>query len=371
MCASGVDVVKAKTISELSKPSLLSNTDLFSSITVAIADPDSRMAQLVKRVLTSLGCKHIFTTRDGQQMIELMQEEPVDLIITEWDMSPMNGIDLSMFLRRSPESPNRMVPIIMLTSKNEHEDIRQARDAGISEYLIKPFSAKTLMERMYAVVEEPRSLIIAPSFVGPDRRRISSLTLPDDVKESRPFYSRKPPVLISRDQLNGIVLDDTPRMVLPDYTLKKKIGLEVPPELIVNPLTIAKSEDEIKSVRDEFLASILKDVEAMKNSYSTLITTPDNAARFVRTIQDSAELIRARAGVFGYLRATEVAAQLYNFCRRHYDRQNKYHLVILEKHIQTISVIFAHNVTGDGGEVGDELMRDLSRLIQKYLHRRD
>ncbi len=47
-----------------------------------------------------------------------------------------------------------------------------------------------------------------------------------------------------------------------------------------------------------------------------------------------------RAGLFGYIRATEVANQLYNFCRRYYDPANKYHLIILEKHIQTIRVIF-------------------------------
>ncbi|NBO19609.1 MAG: response regulator [Proteobacteria bacterium] len=363
--------MRTKPITELAKPSVLNNSDLFSSISIAVADPDARMAYLVKRVLSTLGCNRIFTTHDGQGIIDLMKEEKIDMIITEWDMQPMNGIDLTYFLRRSVESPNRMVPIIMLTPKNEHADIRVARDAGISEYLIKPFSAKTLMERMHAVVETPRSLIICKNFVGPDRRRSSSLSLPGGLDGSKPFFERKPPLVTPKEELGKLMLDDTPRIILPDYTLKKKIGFEVPSELLVNPLTIAKSEEEIKNVRDDFLTSIMKDVVGMEDDFALLVQSPDNARKLVRSIQTSAERVASRAGVFGYIRATEVATQLHQFCRKHYDKENKYHLIILEKHIQTLSVIFAQNITDDGGQVGGELLRDLARLIQKYLYRKD
>lgn len=363
--------MRTKPITELSKPSVLNNSDLFESISIAVADPDARMAYLIKRVLSTLGCKRIFTTHDGQGVIDLMKEETIDMVITEWDMQPMNGIDLTMFLRRSVESPNRMVPIIMLTPKNEHADIRVARDAGISEYLIKPFSAKTLMERMHAVVETPRSLIICKNFVGPDRRRNSSLSIPGGLDGSKPFIERKPPVVTPKEELSKIIMDDTPRIVMPDYTLKKKIGFEVPSELLVNPLTIAKSEEEIRSVREDFLQTMMKDVSNMEDDFAILVQSPDNAKKLVRNIQVAAERVAARAGVFGYIRATEVATQLHQFCRKHYDRENKYHLIILEKHIQTISVIFAQNITDDGGVVGGELMRDLARLIHKYIYRKD
>ena len=164
-------------------------------------------------------------------------------------------------------------------------------------------------------------------------------------------------------------MDDTPRIVMPDYTMKKKIGFDVPAELLVNPLLIAKSEEEIKNVREDFLNSIMKDVHDMESDFTLLVQSPDNAKKLVKAIQVAAERVAARAGIFGYIRATEVATQLHQFCRKHYDKENKYHLIILEKHIQTIAVIFAQNITDDGGQVGGELLRDLARLIHKYIHK--
>lgn len=359
-----------KPISELSKPSLMGNSTIFANVTIAIADPDVKMAHLVKNLLTTLGCTRIFMVRDGQEMMDLIREERVDMVITEWEMNKVSGIELTQYLRRSLDSPNRMMPIIMLTAHSDGRDIRIARDAGISEFLIKPFSAKTLMERVHAVVEDPRALILCKSFVGPDRRRSSSLSLPPDPDVNHAFAARKPPVVVPREQLAQIILDDVPRMVLPDYTLKKKIGLSVPSELIVNPLTIAKSEEEIQKVRGEFLQTIMRDVDSMNDCYNLLVKSPDNAKKLVRSIQDSADSIKSRAGIFGYLRATEVAQQLYNFCRSYYDKDNKYHLIILEKHIQTISVIFSKNVINDGGQIGAELVKDLAKLIHKYMSRK-
>lgn len=360
-----------KPITELDKPSVLNTNSLFAEVNIVIADRDHKIAQLVKKILSTLGCNRIFIVTDGQDVIQLMKEEKIDIIITEWQLKTMNGIELATHLRQSLDSPNRMVPIIMLTTRGDRIDIQTARDCGISEYLVKPFSAKTLLERLYAVVEEPRSFIMCKTFVGPDRRRVSSFTLPPDPDTNRTYFERKPPIVVPKDQLKQLVFDDTPRMIMPDYTLKKKIGIEVPAELLINPLTVAQSQDEIQKVQDEFIKTMMRDVDALQTSYNTLIISPDNADKLVRNIRDAAESIKSRAGIFGYLRATEVASQLYNFCRRYYDRNNKYHLIILEKHIQTLAVIFAGKVTGDGGEIGAELMRDLARLIQKYLNYKD
>ncbi len=360
-----------KPLTELDKPSLLRASSLFSKVNIVIADPDLKVATLAKKILNTLGCNRIYTVHDGADVLKLMKEEKIDIVITDWQLKHISGIDLAVHLRQSLDSPNRMVPIIMLTSRNERIDIEAARDAGITEYLIKPFSSRTLLERLYAIVEEPRSFILSRNFVGPDRRRISSFTLPPDPDTNYTYFERRPPVIVPREHLTQIIIDDTPRMIMPDYTLRKKIGLEVPAELLINPLIVAGSEEEVMKAHDDFLKAILKDVELMEATYRTLIISPDNARALVKSIQYAADSIKARAGIFGYVRATEVAGQLQNFCRRYYDRENKYHLIIIEKHIQTITAIFAHQITGDGGETGKELMRDLARLIQKYLNRKD
>jgi len=356
-------------MAELEKPSLLNSSSLFASINIVICDPDASLSSLVKNILSTLGCNRIFTVSDGQDVLNLMKEEKVDIVITDWQMKGLNGIDLATYLRQSLESPNRMIPIVMLTSRNSGANIRTARDAGISEYIVKPFSAKTLLERVYAVVQEPRSFIICKTYIGPDRRRISSMSLPPDPDAEHTFIERKPALIVHKDQLKQLILDDIPRMIMPDYSLKKKLGFEVPQELVINPMALAKSEEEIKNVQENFVQTMLKDVDLLQKSYTLLVQHPEHGKKLVKTIQDTTESIKSRAGIFGYIRATEVAQQLYNFCNRYYDKDNKYHLIILEKHIQTLAVIFGNKITGDGGELGAELLRDLARLINKYLKR--
>ncbi len=356
---------------EINPPSLLGTSTMFADIATLIVDSDHKVATLVKKLIESLGCKRLFIMHDGLDAIDLMKREHIDLVITDWDLKSMNGLELTTYLRQSLDSPNRMMPIVMLTARNERLDIQTARDIGVSEYLIKPFTAKALLERVHAVVADPRAFIISKGYTGPDRRRISSLSLPPDPDEVHSFIERKPPMVVPKEQLKQLIMDDTPRMILPDYTLKQKIGLEVPVDLITNPLTVAASEDEIQKAQAEFMQAMLKDVATLEQSYQALMKSPDNAKKLLASIKDAAFSIKSRAGIFGYIRATEVANQLYNFCRRYYNKDNKYHPIILEKHIQTITVIFAQKITGDGGQIGAELLRDLARLINKYLNKRD
>ena len=358
-----------KPITDIDKPSLLKTSSLFSNFNIVICDPDVSVAALVKNVLATLGCNRIYIVRDGQAVLDLMREDKIDFIITDWHTKNISGIELAMHLRQSLDSANRMIPIVMLTAFNERKYIQTARDAGINEYLIKPFSAQTLLERIYNIVIEPRGFILSKKYTGPDRRRVSSLALPPDPDKNQGFFERKSPMIVPPDALKQLILDDTPRMIMPDYSLKKKIGFEVPADLIVSPLALAKSEAEIEKLQSDFLVTMTRDIEDLQKTYTTLIQSPDNAKKMVKRIEELSFSIKSRAGIFGYLRATEVAHQLNNFCRRYYDKNNAHHLIILEKHIQTLSAIFAKKITGDGGEVGKQLIIDLARLINKYQSR--
>ena len=361
----------SKSITELSKPSLLNNSELFADINIVICDSDHATAVMVKKILSTLGCNRIFVVHDGQSVLDLMKEEKIDLIVTEWQTRTLSGIDMTMFLRQSLDSVNRMIPIVMLTARNSRKDIQTARDAGVTEYVVKPFSAKTLLERLYEVVQEPRGFVISKTFIGPDRRRVSSFSLPPDPDENHHFFERKPPMIVSKDVLQQLILDDTPRMIMPDYTLKKKVGFDIPDELMIDPLALAKSEEEVQKAQNEFLLTMMRDVESLNGAYADLIKYPEHYRKLIKNIEDACFSIKSRAGIFGYVRATEVATQLHNFCKRYYDSANPHHVIILEKHIQAIGAIFTYKITGDGGEVGRELIIDLARLINKYLNRKE
>ena len=140
-------------------------------VNVLIADPDERIRALVRDVLKQAGFSNIIVVDCGKSAIDTNRKEDIDLLITDWRMSPVNGIQLMEYLRKDPSSPNPYLPIIMLTGKAEMKDVATARDTGVTEFLVKPFAAKTLYERLVMVIENPRSFIISEDYHGPNRRR--------------------------------------------------------------------------------------------------------------------------------------------------------------------------------------------------------
>lgn len=141
------------------------------TIKVLIADDDLRIAAIVRAVLDSLGFNLIYVVNNGKEALEILQKEKIDFVITDWQMSPMDGISLITYLRTSNDSPNRFLPIIMLTANAERQDVEVARDSGVTEFVIKPFSVKTLCDRIVLMINNPRSFIMTNRFIGPDRRR--------------------------------------------------------------------------------------------------------------------------------------------------------------------------------------------------------
>jgi CheY-like chemotaxis protein len=91
--------------------------------------------------------------------------------MTDLSMQPLDGIDFTRLLRNSPDSPNRMIPVIMVTGHSTLSRIREARDAGVNEFLAKPLNARGVIERLHQAVENPRPYVRSDDYFGPDRRR--------------------------------------------------------------------------------------------------------------------------------------------------------------------------------------------------------
>ena len=153
-------------------------TARLAQIGVLIADNDRRIATIVRNVLESLGFANIHSAIDGAQALQMLRTEKIDMIITDWQMTPMDGISLVKYLRTMDDSPNRFIPVIMLTGNADRHHVEVARDVGVTEFVVKPFSAKTLCDRIQLLIENPRSFIMSSAFTGPDRRR-RSLSPPD------------------------------------------------------------------------------------------------------------------------------------------------------------------------------------------------
>ena len=144
-------------------------------VEILIVDDQKMIQRLVHAILTTFGFRSITVGNSGRQGIEILKRRSFDLIITDWRMGDLDGIDILRFVRNSPQSLSPNTPIIFLTGNTEYRDIAEARDAGVNEYLSKPFSAEELIGRIRSVIERPRSFIISPTYRGPDRRHATSV----------------------------------------------------------------------------------------------------------------------------------------------------------------------------------------------------
>lgn len=142
-----------------------------SSVRILLIDDMRPMLTLTKSVLSIFGFKDVFMATNGEEGFEMVMEHDPDLIITDWMMEPMNGLEFTERVRRDPMTPNPYVPIIMMTGFSSRLRVEQARDAGVTEFLMKPFSSRDLYNRIHLIIEKPRQFVDSGEFFGPDRRR--------------------------------------------------------------------------------------------------------------------------------------------------------------------------------------------------------
>lgn len=142
-----------------------------SNLSILVVEDNGPLRELITSILKTVGVRKIHAASDGIEAFRIFCEENHDIIITDWEMPRMNGIELIRKIRTDKESPNRMVAVIMLTGYSAMSRIGEFRDAGGTEFLAKPFTAETLMNRITYVINKPRNFIETDDFFGPDRRR--------------------------------------------------------------------------------------------------------------------------------------------------------------------------------------------------------
>lgn len=156
---------------------------------VLLAEDNSYLRTLLLQSLKALGVGTVRTVNDGGAAIEVLQlikDDPVragmmnvDIIVSNWQMSPIDGLMLLRWVRRHKESTCRFIPFVMVTGYADKEQVAQARELGVTEMLAKPFSVDSVAERVLQVIERPRQFVHTAAYFGPDRRR-QQLAMPSD-----------------------------------------------------------------------------------------------------------------------------------------------------------------------------------------------
>lgn len=143
----------------------------YENLRVLLVDDDRFMLTLVKTILQTLGFRQIIDATNVADAFNAFNQAPADLIITDWEMEPLDGLDFIRMVRQSADSPNQLVPIILLSAHTDARRVVEARDAGVNEVVAKPVSANALDKRISAIFTRPRVFIRTEGYTGPDRRR--------------------------------------------------------------------------------------------------------------------------------------------------------------------------------------------------------
>jgi DNA-binding response OmpR family regulator len=145
----------------------------FKKVKVMVVESSPPMFELVKGVLSlfTVPDTNISSAYSIEEAFQKFCDMQHDILIVDWLQNPDRGIKLTHKIRNDKGTPNRFVPIIMTAGSSHLQKVIRARDVGVSEYLVKPFTAKALAERITRVIESPRLFVSSETYTGPDRRR--------------------------------------------------------------------------------------------------------------------------------------------------------------------------------------------------------
>jgi two-component system, chemotaxis family, chemotaxis protein CheY len=143
----------------------------FDNLKVLIVEDNQHMRSLLRSLLNSVGIREIIEANNGVTALNALREKKCDLVLSDLAMKPMDGIVFSQTVRTGERSPNPFVPIIMITGHTEKHQVEAARDAGVTEFLVKPITAHSLFSRIAEIMERPRAFVRCEAYFGPDRRR--------------------------------------------------------------------------------------------------------------------------------------------------------------------------------------------------------
>jgi two-component system, chemotaxis family, chemotaxis protein CheY len=143
----------------------------FNRLRFLVIDDNAHMRRIIRSLLHGFGAREVYEAEDGAAGLDAFTHHVPDIVLTDWAMPTFDGLELAQMIRQPGANANPFAPIIMVTGHTEKARVTAARDAGITEFLAKPISAKALYQRVASVVANPRPFIKTKTYFGPDRRR--------------------------------------------------------------------------------------------------------------------------------------------------------------------------------------------------------
>lgn len=143
----------------------------FDALQILVVDDNAHMRAILCAVLRGVGVTRIREAPDGSEALRSLRDFEADVAIVDFSMEPIDGVEFTRIVRTSDDSPNPYLPILMVTGHAERARVMEARDAGVTEFVVKPITARAILDRIGAIIYRPRPFVRSPDYFGPCRRR--------------------------------------------------------------------------------------------------------------------------------------------------------------------------------------------------------
>jgi two-component system chemotaxis response regulator CheY len=147
---------------------------LFSQLTVLSVEDNPNILRLPNQVLRALGVAPVLQANDANMAFQYLDARTIDIITCGLQMEPMDRFEFTRQVRRSLSYRQPWLPIVILSGFSDLDQFLEARDAGATEFVTKPFAPKTLFKRIADAIERPRLFVQVDDYYGPCRRRRKS-----------------------------------------------------------------------------------------------------------------------------------------------------------------------------------------------------
>lgn len=344
-------------------------------ICVMVVDDNTFMRNLLVNTIKSFGIENTVAEPDcatAIKRLKLSKTDPIaagigtiDLIISDYLMEGVDGNLFLHWIRTNQDVPDRFVPFVMVSGAADQFVVEQARDTGVTEFLAKPFSARSVADRILAVVNAPRQYVLAPGYFGPDRRR-ADIEVRQDRRRTRDSEVQ---VVKPDSDIRSLREDVRAIYFRPNNRIREKLGPAAREPVHFDPLIIDAAQERIQRLVGDYADWVKRYISSMANSLSSLEIggwPEDGNAKHIANINRIAHELRGQSGTFDYQLITSFGKSLYQATMDSEMKVTEDRRKLIAAHIDAIRNVFRNRITGDGGQVGKALLREIENAVKRY-----
>ena len=339
---------------------------------ILLVEDNGYIRNVLENLLRQFRVGRVATASNGQEAIAYLQmvakqgaaaRRDLDVVISDMIMNPINGLLVLRWLRSAKESPNRFLPFIMLSGAADSEYVTSARDSGLTEFMAKPFSARSVYRYLLEVIDYPRQFVATSAYFGPDRRRRD---VPTGTAERRVQNESEITIVRSAHHVETPEnSSDVWYFRMPNHLQKKAGGMSGAGAGEIPAALLEQAEKKLERVGLDFTDWATDYLGNLSRICADAMQSPQARPKQFEDINLVAHELRGQGGTFGYPLITTFAKSLYDATRpgtTHDDAA----VEIVKAHVDAMRAVIREKVAGDGGEIGRALLKSLEIAIAKH-----